>query len=165
MTDEASVPAPGVSSHGPGGGPGSSLRIEAVREATIDDWRYVHNRVVPTAPLAEDEVRERLGRYFLTVAYAGDHLVGCATVRPPDEAGNVTVIARVLPEHRLRGYGEELFLEAMRLARSLGGTAIETVVLASNRDGLRFALAHGFVEVGRYVRPGDKDPFITLRLR
>jgi GNAT superfamily N-acetyltransferase len=141
------------------------LRIEIVSEATVEDWQFVHNRVIPGAPLAEYEVRERLGRNFLTVAYVGDDVVGCATVRAPDETGNVTVIARVLPEYRRRGYGEELFLDGMRLARSVGGTAIETVVLASNHDGLRFALEHGFAEVDRYLPPGDENPFITLRLR
>jgi hypothetical protein len=41
---------------------------------------------------------------------------------------------------------------------------IETVVLASNEDGLRFAQHHGFVEVERYVLPGDTIPFLELRL-
>jgi hypothetical protein len=41
---------------------------------------------------------------------------------------------------------------------------IETVILTSNADGLRFAQAHGFVEVERYVLPGETVPWITLRL-
>ncbi|MCJ1676786.1 hypothetical protein MTF65_05370 [Streptomyces sp. APSN-46.1] len=41
---------------------------------------------------------------------------------------------------------------------------IETVVLESNPDGLRFAVGHGFVEVERYLLPGDTVPFIDLRL-
>jgi len=47
----------------------------------------------------------------------------------------------------------------------MGGETIETIVLESNADGVRFATAHGFVEVDRYLPPGDDDPFITLRLR
>ncbi|HTV12559.1 MAG TPA: GNAT family N-acetyltransferase [Acidimicrobiales bacterium] len=35
---------------------------------------------------------------------------------PPNEVGNVTVIARVLPEHRRQGYGGKLFFETMKLA-------------------------------------------------
>jgi hypothetical protein len=31
-------------------------------------------------------------------------------------------------------------------------------------NGLRFALAHGFVEFERYVLPGDAIPYVTLRL-
>jgi GNAT superfamily N-acetyltransferase len=152
----------------PGTEPGpaelGTLRVEAVTDRTVEDWRYVHNVVIPTTPLTTEEVSERLGRYFLTVAYGGDHLIGCGTVRPPDEAGRVTVIVRVLPEYRRQGYGEGLFIEAMKVARRLGGDALETIVLASNRDGLRFALAHGFVEVSRYLLPDDDEPFITLRL-
>ena len=44
------------------------------------------------------------------------------------------------------------------------GLQLSTVVLASNLDGLRFALRRGFVEVARYLRPGDEVSFITLRL-
>jgi len=52
----------------------------------------------------------------------------------------------------------------MKVARGFGGPGFETIVLASNLDGLRFALGHGFVEVSRYLPPGDQEPFITLRL-
>jgi hypothetical protein len=41
---------------------------------------------------------------------------------------------------------------------------IETVVLTSNEDGLRFALRHGFVEIERYVLPGATIPYVHLRL-
>lgn len=41
---------------------------------------------------------------------------------------------------------------------------VDTVVLASNVDGLRFATNHGFVELERYVLPGDTIPFGDLRL-
>ncbi len=142
----------------------SALTIVEVTEATIEDWRHVHNVVIHTAPLTRGEVQERVGCNRLTVAYAGDRLIGCATVRPLDDVGNVTVIVRVLPEHRGRGYGQELFVEAMEAARDLGGAAVETIVLASNIDGLRFALRHGFVEVSRNLLPDHETAFITLRL-
>lgn len=148
----------------PRSAPLSTLRVEAVTGATAEDWRHVHNVVIPTAALTTEEVRERIGRNLLTVAYVGDRLIGCATVRPPDEVRNVTVIVRILPEHRRRGYGEKLFLEAMKVARGLAGVALETVVPGSNLDGLRFALGHGFVEVSRYLPPEDEEPCITLRL-
>jgi len=51
-----------------------------------------------------------------------------------------------------------------RWARELGAEVIETVVLSSNEDGLRFALKHGFVETERYLLPGDSIPWIDLRL-
>jgi ADP-ribose pyrophosphatase YjhB (NUDIX family) len=80
------------------------------------------------------------------------------------DAPEVTVIARVLPAHRRQGFGEELYARGLERARTFGAEVIETVVLASNEDGLRFAQKHGFVEVERYVLPGDTVPWITLRL-
>ena len=142
----------------------STLRVEAVTEATIEDWRHVHNVVIPSSPLTTEEVRERLSRFMLTVAYVGDRLTGCVTVRPPDEKGSVVVIVRILPEYRQHGYGGRLYLEAMKVARDLGGALLETIVLASNLDGMRFALSHGFVEVSRYRLPESEEPFVTLRL-
>lgn len=74
------------------------------------------------------------------------------------------MIARVLPEHRRHGFGEQIYQRALAKARELGAQVIETVVLASNEDGLRFATRHGFVEIERYVLPGDTIPFVDLRL-
>jgi hypothetical protein len=49
-------------------------------------------------------------------------------------------------------------------ARELGAEVIETVVLAANVEGLRFAERHGFVECDRYVLPGESELWIDLRL-
>jgi GNAT superfamily N-acetyltransferase len=144
----------------------STLRIEpaGADETLLRDWQHVHNVVIPTAVLSFDEVRERAQRYQLDVAYVGDVLVGCLTVRPPaSDAPAATVIARVLPAHRGRGFGGQLYAYGLTRARQFGA-AVETVVLASNLDGLRFAKAHGFVEVERYLLPGDSIPYVTLRL-
>jgi hypothetical protein len=46
----------------------------------------------------------------------------------------------------------------------MGADEIDTVVLATNSDGLIFARHHGFVEIERYVLPGDTIPFVDLRL-
>jgi GNAT superfamily N-acetyltransferase len=147
------------------------LRIEPVdgdaAAALLTDWRYVHNLIVPapSSVLTPDDVRERARRHHLEVAYLGDVLVGCTTVRSPTGSPSVaTVIARVLPAHRRRGFGGELYARGLAQALKLGADLIETVVLESNQDGLRFALAHGFVESDRYLLPGDSVPFIDLRL-
>ncbi len=132
-------------------------------DAIVRDWQHVHNLIIPNAVLSLDEVRERVGRNHLEVAYLGDVLVGCSTVRPPDPDA-ATVIARVLPEYRKRGIGEELYVRGVAHAHEIGAREIETIVLASNTEGLRFAERHGFVEVETYLLPGDDDPFITLRL-
>ena len=144
----------------------TDLRVEPVDdEARLRDWRQVHNAIIPTDPLTLDQVRERAGRNRLTVAYLGDVLVGCATVRPPvDGSSTATVIARVLPAHRRRGIGAQLYAGELARARELGADTVETVVLGSNQDGLRFALAHGFVEVETYLLPGDTVPYTDLRL-
>ncbi|MEU9488107.1 GNAT family N-acetyltransferase [Streptomyces decoyicus] len=144
----------------------SDLRIQQPDgDATFKDWQHVHNMIIPTHLLSLDEVRERAQRHHLEVAYVGDDLIGCSTVRPPtDDTLTVTVIARVLAAHRGQGFGEELYARGIGRARELGAEVIETVVLSSNEDGLRFALKHGFVETERYLLPGDSIPWIDLRL-
>jgi ribosomal protein S18 acetylase RimI-like enzyme len=147
------------------------LRIEDIRGGAdtrrLTDWRDVHNAIIPTAPLSPADVRERVtvrGNHLI-VAYLGDTVVGCATVRPPAPGtGAATVIARVLPAYRRRGYGSQVYAHGLARARALGARVIETVVLETNEDGLRFALRHGFAEIERYVLPGDTVPFIDLRL-
>ncbi|WP_329218390.1 GNAT family N-acetyltransferase [Streptomyces sp. NBC_01485] len=142
------------------------LRTEPVAgETALEQWRHVHNVIVPPAALSLDEVRERAGRYRLENAYAGDVLVGCSTVRPPEgEDAVATVIARVLPAYRGRGYGAALYDNGLAHARVLGARAVETCVLAVNEDGLRFAGARGFVEVERYVLDGEAAEWVDLRL-
>ncbi|WP_405820141.1 GNAT family N-acetyltransferase [Streptomyces sp. NBC_01390] len=140
-----------------------------VYEAALEDWRYVHNVIVPPAAMSLDDVRERSGRNRLEVAYLGDTLVGCSTVRPPAGDGGggaavATVIARVLPGFRRRGFGTEQYLRGLGQARELGAEVIETVVLAANEDGLSFAYRQGFVEVERYVLDGESDLWVDLRL-
>jgi GNAT superfamily N-acetyltransferase len=139
------------------------LRFQLVDDATIEDWRYVHNTIIPTDPLSIEDVRERAQRNHLEVAYVHDLVVGCSTVRPPaDEDPAATVIVRVLPEHRRLGYGTEFYERELEHA---GTRDVQTVVLASNEDGLRFALTRGFVEIERYVLPGGTTPYIDLRMR
>ncbi|MFF8972332.1 GNAT family N-acetyltransferase [Streptomyces sp. NPDC014995] len=144
----------------------TDLRMEPVAgEAMLEQWRHVHNAIVPPDALSLDEVRARAARYRLENAYVGDVLVGCSTVRPPEgEEAVETVIARVLPEYRRRGYGTALYDRGLAHARVLGAREVETCVLAVNEDGLRFAVARGFVETDRYVVDGRTDLWVDLRL-
>lgn len=129
------------------------------------DWQLIHNRIIPTDPLSVDDIQARALRNRLEVAYLDDVAVGCSTVRPPTgDPATATVIARVLPEHRRRGFGEQIYQRGLVTAQELGAQVIETVVLASNDDGLRFARHHGFVEIERYVLPGHTIAFVELRL-
>lgn len=142
-----------------------SLRvIQPSADAELLDWQYVHNEIIPTDPLSLDDVRERSGRNRLTVAYDGDTLVGCSTVRPPSgETPAATVIVRVLPAYRRQGFGEQLYTAELKQAQALSDS-VETIVLETNQDGLRFALRHGFAEFERYVLDGDTIAYIGLRL-
>ncbi|MFJ2888698.1 GNAT family N-acetyltransferase [Streptomyces sp. NPDC087305] len=146
----------------------TDLRIELVEpdaERALQDWRHVHNLIVPPAAMDLDEVRERSGRNRLENAYLGDTLVGCSTVRPPaGEDAVATVIARVLPRSRRQGHGTALYENGLARARALGAGAVETVLLAANTDGVRFAEGRGFVETERYVLDGESDLWITMRL-
>ncbi|MEU9224399.1 GNAT family N-acetyltransferase [Streptomyces massasporeus] len=144
----------------------SDLHIEQPSEdAALRDWQHVHNVIIPAHTLSLAEVRDRAKRNHLEVAYLGDVLVGCSTVRPPaGDSLTATVIARTLPAHRGQGFGTELYTRGVNRARELGAKAIETVVLSSNEDGLRFAEQRGFVEIERYLLPGDTIPWIDLRL-
>jgi GNAT superfamily N-acetyltransferase len=139
------------------------LRIEQPQDdAAFEDWRSVHNEIIPADPLSLDDVRERATRHHLEVAYLGDLLVGCSTMRPPED-GTATVIARVLPAHRGRGFGGRLYERGVERARRLGAEVIETIVLGTNTDGLEFARKHGFVEADRYEADVD-EVWHTLRL-
>ncbi|GAA2470701.1 hypothetical protein GCM10023100_43730 [Actinocorallia cavernae] len=131
----------------------------------LEQWRLVHNAVVPPAAMSPAQARVRRERYLLANAYAGDVLVGCSTVRPPlGEQRVATVIARVLPEFRRRGFGTVIYGNALDRARALGAGVVETCVLAANGDGLRFAVRRGFEEVERYVLDGERDEWVDLRL-
>ncbi|MGW5655407.1 GNAT family N-acetyltransferase [Streptomyces humi] len=141
----------------------SGLRVVPVDGGeALEEWRCVHNVVVPPAAMSAAEARERLGRgYRLENAYVGDVLVGCSTVRPAVD-GVVTVIVRVLPRWRGRGFGAALYEQVVAGVR--GAEALETCVLAVNEGGLRFAERYGFAEVERYVLDGETDEWVDLRL-
>jgi RimJ/RimL family protein N-acetyltransferase len=141
------------------------LRVQAAAPDRLAEWREIHNEIVPTAPLSESEVAERAVRNDLTVAFVGDEVVGCATVRPPvGESGTATVIVRIREAFRRRGLGTAYLERVLADARALGPGRIETVVLESNADGLRFAHEHGFVEHDRYLIDGQTVPFVDLHL-
>jgi GNAT superfamily N-acetyltransferase len=141
------------------------LEVEVATGPLLEEWRTIHNAIVPTAPLSSAEVAERATRNRLTLGRDSGTVVGNATVRPPDEpGGTATVIVRTLPEHRRRGYGAAYLAAELDRARALGAGRIETVVLASNTDGLAFAAAHGFVEHDRYLLDGHTVPFVDLHL-
>jgi GNAT superfamily N-acetyltransferase len=144
--------------------------VEVADEQTVADWQRIHNEIIATDPLSLDDVRERSGRHRLELAYVDapgqQSAVGNSTVRRPTGDGGAMVIARVLPAYRRRGIGTLLHERGLEVALSWADERpVETVVLASNEDGLAFALARGFVEVERYTLPGATIPYVALELR
>ena len=139
---------------------------EVSDDRSLADWQGIHNEIIPTDPLTLDEVRERSARHRLELAYAGTAPVGNSTVRRPTDESGAMVIARVLPAYRRRGIGTLLYERGLEAARGWADDRpVETVVLASNSEGLAFALARGFVEVERYTLPGATIPYVALELR
>jgi GNAT superfamily N-acetyltransferase len=141
------------------------LRIVPVSPDAITLWRDIHNAVIPAHALTSGDVHERLARHRLTLAYDAGELVGNATIRPPGpDSMTATVIVRILPGYRRKGLGSEYLAAMLAEARSMGAQRIETVVLASNQDGLAFAGRHGFVEFDRYVLDGETAEYVDLYL-
>jgi hypothetical protein len=65
------------------------------------------------------------------------------------------VIARVLPELRRRGFGEQIYLR---------GSTCVALPAWLYLHGLAKAQDVGAQEIDRYVLPGDTVPFVDLRL-
>jgi GNAT superfamily N-acetyltransferase len=132
-----------------------TLDIRSVEDdGTAEIWRRLHNAIITTDRLSRQEVKDRLSRYHLTVAYADGHLIGNATVRPADHLDPATVIVRILPEYRRRGHGSLYLRQLVADDPVLRDGDLRTVVLLANQGGLPFAHVHGFVEVDRYEVDG-----------
>ena len=131
-------------------------------DVTADVWRQVHNEIIPSDPLTLDEVMSRSRRNSLDLAHLGNDVVGCSTVRPATEEDPVTVIVPVLHGFRRQGIGSAYLGHALAQAQELGAADIATIVLASNADGLAFALRRGFVETERYTLDGDTVAYVHL---
>lgn len=131
-------------------------------EVAADAWARVHNEIIPTDPLTVEQVLERSRAYVLDLATLDGSVVGCSTVRPATDDAPVTVIARILPACRRRGYGSALLGHALTHAAAWDARRVQTIVLASNADGLDFALRRGFVETERYTLEGRSVPYIHL---
>jgi len=139
-----------------------SLTILPVNAELLEQWREVHNSVIVSMQLTAEDVAERAVRNTLTVGYVDAVLVGNATVRAPED-GVITIIVRVLPEHRRKGLGSEYLKELLCQTSTSRVGQIKTVVLAANVDGLAFAVHHGFTETTRYEVDGVAFVELTLR--
>ena len=141
------------------------LRVLPVAPERLAAWREVHNEIIPTSPLSQDEVAERATRHRLTVG----------TSATPSWAAPRSVPRRgSRARHRHRSDPRAVPAARARHGvprRGPGGRPrpgaepdSETVVLETNADGLEFAVKRGFVEHERYVVDGQTVPFVDLHL-
>jgi RimJ/RimL family protein N-acetyltransferase len=99
------------------------------------------------------------------LAYAGDDLIGNATIRPPPPgSATTTVIVCVFRPFRRRGYGPEYLAATLDQASGMAAQRIETVVLAANTEGLGFAQRRGFVETDRYTVGDGGGEYVDMVL-
>ena len=132
-----------------------ALEVHVVQNSDQAElWQSEHNTVIPSHPLSVDDVRERLTRNRLTLAYVGEILIGNSTVRPATPDLPATVIVRILPTQRRRGHGMSYWRVIVEQGNELRDRELATVVVASNEAGLRFAQRLGFTEVDRYELDG-----------
>ena len=135
-------------------------------EQGLEDWRRVHNEIIPTDPLSLDEVRERSGRHHLEVAYLGDEAVGNSTVRRPTDDEGAMVIARVRPPYRRQGLGTFVSEAADDRSREIKKQRARELVQEALREATEAGLSSkDIVELFRSVlhRSGVKRHVATRR--
>jgi GNAT superfamily N-acetyltransferase len=123
-------------------------------EADLAGWVGVWNAITPREPISVEFVRERWARQperLYLVAEDDGRIVASGMTAPSDSPGRMFVGVRVLPAWRRRGIGSALY-ERLEPHALVGDPAsLSTQVAEDARDGLCFAEARGYVEVGRQV--------------
>ena len=122
-----------------------------VTDEDYEAWRQVRIAVLPyerTASVADLRASESPER-LMVLARVDGTVVGHGLSDRADSAGAGSVIPRVLPEHRRRGYGTAL-LE--RLIEHVDGLGFPMLRAGADDEGsLAFAHRFGFTEVNREV--------------
>jgi GNAT superfamily N-acetyltransferase len=122
-----------------------------VTDEDYEAWRQVRIAVLPyertlsVAELRASESPERL----MVVARVDGTVVGHGLSDRADSAGSGSVIPRVLPEHRRRGYGTALLERLIAHVEGLGFPMLRAG--ADDEGSLAFAHRFGFTEVNREV--------------
>ena len=122
-----------------------------VTDEDYEAWRQVRIAVLPyerTASVAELRASESPER-LVVLARVDGTVVGHGLCDRADSAGAGSVIPRVLPEHRRRGYGTALLERLISHVEELGFPTLRAS--ADDEGSLAFAHRFGFTEVNREV--------------
>jgi GNAT superfamily N-acetyltransferase len=122
-----------------------------VTDEDYEAWRQVRVAVLPyerTASVAELRASDSPER-LMVLARVDGTVVGHGLSDRADSAGSGSVIPRVLPEHRRKGYGTALLERLVAHVEELGFPLLRAG--ADDEGSLAFAHRFGFTEVNREV--------------
>jgi len=83
------------------------------------------------------------------LALSEDEALGCGVGRPSSIQSSLYAMVRVLPEHRRRGVGQQLYEALSAHARTLGRDSMWGRIREDDDESRRFARDRGFREAGR----------------
>jgi len=83
------------------------------------------------------------------LAFFGEVPVGCGVGRPSSIQSSLYTMVRVLPEHRGRGAGQQLYQALSAHAREVGRSSMWGRIREDDEASRRFATNRGFREAGR----------------
>ncbi|HEX8205299.1 MAG TPA: GNAT family N-acetyltransferase [Solirubrobacteraceae bacterium] len=133
---------------------GSARRSDL--DAVLSVWEIARS---PWATTVDDDAGlERLCRHdrdALIVARTGDHVIGAAIAAWDGWRGHIYRVA-VLPEHRLKGIGAALVLEAHARLKARGARRVDVAVAAPDETATAFWTAIGYrrdAAMGRFGFP------------
>ena len=128
------------------------IRLETpVTQRQFEDWAAIMQRVEGDVYEVEELAHVIQGDEDSAwlIASLGDQAVGCGVGRPSSIAGSLYAMARVLPEHRGRGVGTQLYVAVSQHATALGLSSLWGRIEEDDAASRRFAEKRGFREVSR----------------
>jgi GNAT superfamily N-acetyltransferase len=129
-----------------------SVRLESPSTRTqFEQWAeilmQVSGDVVDAEEIAYVIESDRESAWLL--ALSEDEALGCGVGRPSSIQSSLYAMVRVLPEHRRRGVGQQLYEALSAHARTLGRDSMWGRIREDDDESRRFARDRGFREAGR----------------
>jgi mycothiol synthase len=126
----------------------------AMTDADLAGWCDVWTAITPREPISVEQVRQRLAREperLYLVAEMDGSIVGAGFAGPSQSAGRIALAVRVLPEHRRRGIGSELYEGVMAHAQASEPDWVSGMVEEDDLESIDWTQRRGFEEYGRQV--------------